>query len=133
MTLTNFFKTVLSGHNPRKGTESNIEVRCKSLASDLIYATTRGRMKPSKQIVLGMALESITSSKKVLNIINRLGHSISYTVVEELETEAAYTSIGRSSLCPSNIVWQKDLHTGVAFDNFNRFVETTDGKQTLHD
>ena len=25
------------------------------------------------------------------------------------------------------------MHTGVAFDNFNRFVETTDGKQTLHD
>lgn len=64
--------------------------------------------------------------------MNKLGHCISYSVIEELETEAAYTSFTKSSLCPSNINMKNGLHTGVAFDNFDRFVETNTEKETLH-
>ena len=131
--LKNFYQTILCGNNYKQKNHPETELRCETLASDVIYATTRGRTKPPKQIVLGMSMKSLTSSKKVLNIINKLGHSISYSVVEELETEAAYTSVNRSSLCSSNIIMKNGLHTGVAFDNFDRFVETTNGKQTLHD
>ncbi|GFW16545.1 hypothetical protein TNCV_2351691 [Trichonephila clavipes] len=53
--------------------------------------------------------------------------------VEELETEAAYTSAQNSSICPETIVKSPLLCTGVAFDNFDRFVETKSGKDTLHD
>ncbi|KAG5865424.1 hypothetical protein JTB14_004463 [Gonioctena quinquepunctata] len=87
---------------------------------------------PSKHITLGITLKSLTNSKKVLSLINKLGHCICYNVVEGLETEASYTSVGRSELYPSNVHLRDDLHTGVAFDNFDRFVETIDGKDTLH-
>ncbi|KAG5880711.1 hypothetical protein JTB14_025554 [Gonioctena quinquepunctata] len=39
-----------------------------------------------------------------------------------------YESVGRSELCPSNVHLRDDLHTGVAFDNFDSFVETIGGK-----
>ncbi|CAG9812927.1 unnamed protein product [Phaedon cochleariae] len=131
--LKTFYKTVLGGFNYHQRHASNLDLRSETLSSDLIYATTRGRIKPAKQIELGIALKSLTNSKKVLNIMNKLGHCISYSVIEELETEAAYTSFNKSSLCPSNIIMKNDLHTGVAFDNFDRFVETTTEKETLHD
>lgn len=99
--LKTFFKTVLGGFNHQRSRAVNLDLRSETLCSDLIYATTRGRIKPAKQIELGIALKSLTNSKKVLNIINKLGHCISYSVIEELETEAAYTSFAKSSLCPS--------------------------------
>lgn len=131
--LIQFFQTVLSGCNYRRKKNPKTELRVDSIVSDLIYATTNGKIMPSKHITLGITLKSLTSSKKVLSLINKLGHCICYNVVEELETEASYTSVGRSELCPSNVNLRGDLHTGVAFDNFDRFVETIDGKDTLHD
>lgn len=88
---------------------------------------------PSKHITLGITLKTLTSSKKVLTLISQLGHCISYDIVEALETEASYSSVSRSELCPSNVAFRNDLHIGVAFDNHDRFVETIDGKDTLHD
>ncbi|KAG8177890.1 hypothetical protein JTE90_001721 [Oedothorax gibbosus] len=76
---------------------------------------------------------SLTSSRKIIDIIHRYGHCISYSAIEELETEATYTSVQKSESCPETIVKSPHLCTGVAFDNFDRFVETKSGKDTLHD
>lgn len=38
-----------------------------------------------------------------------------------------------SQSCPSGILLQPHLSTGVAFDNFDRFVETSNGKDTPND
>lgn len=80
-----------------------------------------------------MALKSITSSRNVVNIINRFGHCCSYTVIEELETEATFAAHSRSQICPDDIVRKPNLHTGLAFNNFDRFVDTLTRKDTLHD
>ncbi|KAG8177854.1 hypothetical protein JTE90_027120 [Oedothorax gibbosus] len=84
-------------------------------------------------LVERMSLRSLTSSRKIINIIHRYGHCISYSAIEELETEATYTSVQKSESCPETIVKSPHLCTGVAFDNFDRFVETKSGKDTLHD
>lgn len=39
----------------------------------------------------------------------------------------------RSQLCPEEIELKPNLCTGVAFDNFDRYVDTHTGKNTLHD
>lgn len=83
--------------------------------------------------MLGITLKSLTSSRKIIDIINRYGHCISYQGIEELETETTYTSFEQSSLYPEMIKRNPDLFTGVAYDNFDRFVETINGKDTLHD
>ena len=57
---------------------------------------------------------------------------VSYPGVEELETEAT-TSVQKSSVCTELIKKSPHLCTGVAFDNFDRFVETKSHKDTLND
>lgn len=50
-----------------------------------------------------------------------------------METAVTIASLNSSNICPEEIVKNKDLHTGVAFDNFDRYVDTANGKDTLHD
>ncbi|GFY36060.1 uncharacterized protein TNCV_4844321 [Trichonephila clavipes] len=80
-----------------------------------------------------MTLKSLTSSRKVIDIINHYGHCISYNAIEELETEATYSSVSRTGICPEAVNKNENLSTGMAFDNFDRFVDTKNGKDTLHD
>ncbi|GFX76190.1 hypothetical protein TNCV_2144941 [Trichonephila clavipes] len=69
----------------------------------------------------------------MINILNRLGHCCNYNTLEELETEATISSVNRSLICPPDIIQSPSLSTGVAFDNFNRYVDSLTGKNTLHD
>ena len=69
----------------------------------------------------------------MLDILNRLGHCISYHLVEEIETELAYWSLEEKRLTPYGMSLDPKNAQGVAFDNFDRFVETLNGKDTLHD
>ena len=94
--------------------------------------THNGNVKTSKHICLTMTLKSLTSSCKVVDILNRCGYCISYNAVEELETEATYMSTSRSWLCPEVINKTENLSVGIAYDNFDRFVDTKTGKDTLH-
>ena len=81
---------------------------------------------------LGMAIKSITGSHKVIDILNRLGHSISYFTMEELETELTFAESNREQIKPTGMNFKVSLATGVAFDDFDRFVETLSEKDTLH-
>lgn len=83
--------------------------------------------------MLGSSLKSLTGSKKVLTILNKYGQCVSYSVAEELETELAYSSYEENNVMPAGITRQNDLCTHVAFDNYDRFVDTINGKETLHD
>ena len=79
-----------------------------------------------------MVIKSITGSHKVIDILNRLGHSMSYTTVEELQTELTFGESNREQITHTGMNLKPSLTTGVAFDNFHRFVETLSGKGTPH-
>ena len=78
-------------------------------------------------------MKSITGSKKAIEILNREGYCISYSSILELETTAAYSCAPKKQLCPSGIHETSSLASGVAWNNFDRYVETSSGKNTLHD
>lgn len=132
-TVSNFIASVIGGYRRQRRSCNNFERHVNSLSEDMVYIVHNGNIKTPKHICLGMALKSLTSSRKVIDIINRYGHCISYSAVEELETEATFTSTLRTGLCPEAINKTQDLSAGVAYDNYDRFVETTTGKDTLHD
>ena len=50
-----------------------------------------------------------------------------------METEATISSVHRTQVCPPDIILNPSLCTGVAFDNLDRYVDTLNGKETLHD
>lgn len=100
--LLKFYQDLIVGSDARRREGWRCKRRVKSLSQDLIYAVSNGKIKTSKHIRLGIVLKSQTSSRKIVDIVNRHGHCCSYNVIEELEAEAAFTSMGRSRLCPGN-------------------------------
>lgn len=118
---------------PRSMNNVKKEKKISSICNAIILTMTNGHVKPSTCITLGLTMKSITGSRKVINILNRMGFSINYMLVEELETELAYGS-SQDHILPYGLVSQNsNLRTHVAFDNFDKYVETTSGKDTLHD
>ena len=71
--------------------------------------------------------------REVIDVKNRFGHCVSSNFVEELETELAFGALEESKLLPESLLHLPDLNTGVAFDNFDLFVETLTEKDTLRD
>lgn len=123
---------LLKGPN---GTKSAIkEKKVESISSSIVLAMSNGNIKPALAIQLGMGMKSLTGSRKVIDILNRMGHSICYSSVEEIETELAYSGSMRKLTLPEGLIpHHPDLRTHLAFDNYDRYVETFSGKDTLHD
>lgn len=110
--------------------ETKIECICHSIMLCMSY----GAIKPATSIHLGMTTKSLTGSRKMVDILNRMGFSISFTIVEELETELAYGSSMQKRTLPDGLIPNcPELRTHLAFDNYDRYVETASGKDTLHD
>lgn len=130
--LQNFIYYLIKGPNFKKQPSDVDFIRIKSICDDLIYIVNKGKVKPAKHMMLASSLKSLTGSKKVLTILNKYGHCVSYTVAEELETELTYSSYEDNSIIPAGITQKNDLCTHVAFDNYDRFVDTINGKETLH-
>ena len=61
-------------------------------------------------------------------MLNRLGHSASYTVIEEVETELTFNADKRNLFTSEGLQLNKNHATGSAFDNYDRLVNTQSGK-----
>lgn len=115
-------RDLVQGPDIRRKNSADDLVKIKSVCSDLIYIVSKGRVKPSKHLTLGMSMKSMTSSRKVLSILNRYGHTIGYNLAEGIETEMTYCSQKVNCVIPSGI------------NRVNgHFVDTATGKNTLHD
>ena len=91
---------------------------------NLIFAATTGRKKPRKHLQLGLALKSLTGSRRIVELLNRMGHCVNYHAVAELETEMTFEARNRSMYTPYGMDLLSSVGTGVAWDNFDRFIET---------
>ena len=107
--------------------------RIKSISEDAIFSSTLGRKKPQKHLQLVIAIKSLTGSRKVVEVLNRLGHCVSYSTTEELETELTYEANKTNDVTPFGMDRSPDSGVGVAWDNYDRHVETGGGEGTLHD
>lgn len=74
----------------------------------------------------------LNKSRQVTTILIRYGHTIGYNMAEELETEMTYTSIQDNKI-PKGITAANGHSNHGAFDNFDRFVDITSRKYTMHD
>ena len=52
-----------------------------------MYVATPGLKKSRKHLIVGLALNSLTGSTKVIETMSRLGHCISYHTIKEIENE----------------------------------------------
>ena len=107
--------------------------RIKFISEDAVLATTSGRRRPAKHLQIGIAIKSLIGSKKVVTMLNRLGHCINYNGIEEPETELTQNCSNANQITPSGMSNEKSCSMGLAFESYDRFTETLSGKDTLHD
>ena len=99
----------------------------------MVLAATSGRRKSAKHLQIAIAIKSLTGSKKVVTMWNRLGHCINYNGIEELEMKLTCNCSNANQITPSEMSKEKSYSAGLAFDNCDRFTEPLSGKETLHD
>ena len=100
---------------------------------NVVLNATSGKKKPRKHLELGINLKRFTGSRRILEIMNRLGHCASYHTVEEVETTLTAEAEKEGKSLPQGLKPFRGSRLGTAWDNFNRFVESLNRKNTLHD
>ena len=91
--LESFLNTVLSGEVAMSKSDK-VQTLKLSIRQDIVYAISQGRVRTPKSILFPYAIKSLTNTTELIKITNRLGHGVSYNLLEELETENAYGDIG---------------------------------------
>lgn len=129
--VINFLSTVTTGKKIEKVSERVARV-CTSIAEDICYASSAGKLPLKKHFLLGMSMRHLTGSADVVTILNRYGHSISYTKLLELETAMAQQVKLTDGLLPSNISVDENSVSHVCWDNFDLNEETPSGSNTTH-
>lgn len=130
--LTLLIECLIKGPNGSKSERKQKRIEC--ISESIIYSMSNGQIKPATSLYLGLATLSMTGSRRFITILNRMGYCISYTVAEELETELAFGGSEENRTLPNGLVANcPELRTHVAFDNYDLYVETSNGKDTLHD
>lgn len=109
-----FFRTLVGGMQSETtaNPEDTIERKAMACASDAVFNCTRGKVCPWKHQLLGLGLGTLTGSKLLLTVLNRFGHSISYSEVKGLETEMAYSCSDGGLETPAGLHLCNTLATG---------------------
>ena len=132
--LSEFLNSLLGSESSKPGQSAKTNRLVNSIATDCIHAITAGRKKPAKHILLAWAVKSLTGNVELIKILNRFGHGISYSQLEEIDTALCLQKIAASDKddipLPDNIM--PCIPTTLAFDNIDRLEETLTGAGTSH-
>ena len=60
-------------NDSRRWKQTIKEICISSISQDTVYAATSGLKKPQKHLTVGLSLNSLTGSKKVVEMMCRLG------------------------------------------------------------
>lgn len=129
-----FLRTLLSGETNPSKVPYRVNRLASSFAQDLIYGATCGKVLTAKHILLPWAVKTLTGNVQVMEHLNRLGHGISYSKFEEIDTALCLQKIESEE--DGKLVLPSEIFVGVpsclAFDNIDRLEETLTGSGTTH-
>lgn len=109
------------------------EVRILSIAQDIMFSYKKKR--PPKQVMVGLSVHQSTRSKKLVDMLHRCGHSISYADVLAIRNTIAQNEIDKYIANASVFVPQhlsRNRFVQFAADNIDVLEETIDGRNTFH-
>ena len=113
-----------------------IERFINSFAADITAAVTRGKTITAKQFLLALGLHNITGQRKAVEIVNRLGHCLTYNTTCEIETalaeKAQKLSLSGSKLPLCAADNNSYVLTVFWVDNFDVKVERQTGSTSLN-
>ena len=134
--MITFLETLIYPEGHRKSLSPNLARIVSSFAQDITGAVTRGKQIQNKQILLGLGLHSLTGSRKVIDIIHKLGHSISYNTVCEIETAQAECALVASKslnvLALQPTLPDQTMFTHFWVENFDLKIDQIGGGGSIH-
>ncbi len=68
---------------------------------------------------LAISINSLTGSRKIIDILNYFGQSVSYHTIEAIETDLASIILDRYEATLDGIHQMAGLATGLAWDNYD--------------
>ena len=105
--LGSFSKTWLTGNKEWLDEDCHTRVQrlTKSFTWDLTFGVSRGKINPPKQILLPYAVKTQTNNVELIQMLNRCGHGITYSQLEEINTGLCLQKMASASeiLLPNNI------------------------------
>ena len=125
----------LTGNSEAEELSARVKRLVNSFGQDLVYGVTCGSRRMRKHILLLYAIKSLTSNVELINMVNRCGHGISYTQLEEIDTALCIQKMNAAESedkvpLPDNI--HPHVSTTLAWDNIDRLEETLSGGGTSH-
>ena len=81
-----FYKNLVSSKDNKHRLSELCERAAYSFASDLMAAVTRDKMITAKEYLLGLGIHNITGQRKTADILNRLGHCLTYKLTCEIDS-----------------------------------------------
>ena len=87
--VTLFLTTLLKSTKHSTVRSKNITRLIDSYSADMIHGVTRGEVLTAKHFLIALGLHNMTGQKKVVEVVSKLGHCISYTRTCEIETALA--------------------------------------------
>ena len=99
-----------------------------SLAQDIVYIVTKGRIKTPKSILLPSSIKQLTNNTELINTVHRLGHGVSYSILSKLHTENAYSIQEQQGDVILPLHSRRETFTIYVADNIDRKEETLSGK-----
>jgi len=105
-----------------------------SIGQDICRAATNGEWKLPKHLLICMTMRHLFRSEQLVTLLNRMGHSESYSFSLELETAIAQAVEKTSSFLSTQIVRDPDapsvFHS--EFDNFDQLLNDLTGMGSIH-
>ena len=102
-----------------------------SIAQDIIHVASKGRVHTPKHLGIGLAVHHATRSKSLVNLLHASGNSVSYDLIQRVDTSIANNELERFK-ANDNVAVPSNLRPGrfvqFAGDNINILEETLDGK-----
>ena len=105
-----------------------------SFASGIIAAISQGKTIATKQFLLALGLHNIPGQRKVVEIVKRLGHCLTYNTTCEAETTFAVKAqqLLSNSFLPLHPINEHDYVLTVFCVNFDINVEKQTGSTSVN-
>ena len=114
---------------------TNLACLVESFAQDIASAVTRGKCMLRKHFLLGQSLHNLTGSRKVIDIVHKLGHCTYYNTVCKIETaqaECDLEAVKRSNKLRLRPSIKETVFTCLWVDNFDIKVKRMEGRGSIN-
>ena len=135
-TVTDFLTHLLKPEKHNLKRSDNLARLVDSYAADLVYSVSRGKVTTAKHVLLATGLHNMTGQRNIIEIVNKLGHCISYNLTCEIETaqavRAQYLATKNNSLPIRPSTDSSTVLTVFWVDNFDITVEKQSGRGSVN-